>query len=63
MFPLISFLFGTELIELGQSQWRVSWRSFQERVNVNRNHSPQWLGFYTNHCETNDLNAAHKLVD
>jgi hypothetical protein len=52
------------LFPLGQSQWGVSWRSFQERkrrVNVNRNHSPQWLGFYTNHCETNDLNAAHKL--
>jgi hypothetical protein len=47
----------------GQSQWGVSWRSFHERkrgVNVNRNHSPQHLGFYTNHCDTNDLNAAQK---
>jgi hypothetical protein len=34
----------------GQSQWGVSWRSFHERkrgVNVNRNHSPKHLGFYT----------------
>jgi hypothetical protein len=47
-----------------QSEWGVSWRSFQERkrgVYVNRNHSPQQFGFYTNYCDTSDLNAAHKL--